>query len=214
MAALLVTAGLLAVACAGSASTSSFRPGGGNSTPAAPPPTTSQASADSLLMPPFGRNARIVMTSWLPASAGESRAVIAAKNFLLAILYADYTGGRDHRWLAYVGSSLVRNGMTSTLAAPSVTTESFRGTIRIWRMSAVTGTYGKNTISVTECFDSARALNTSLRTGKVLPPSQQNSTDQNYYSNTDVLARNAAGQWTVISIPSAIYYPEALECKP
>jgi len=165
-------------------------------------------------MPPFGKNARIVMTPWLPASTTEAPAVITAKNFLLAVLYADYTGGKDHRWLVYVGSSLVRNGMTSTLAAPSVTTESFRGTIRIWRMSAVLGTYGKNTISVTECFDSARALNTSLSTGKVLPAGQQNTTDQNYYSNTDVLARNGSGQWTVISIPPTIYYPEALECKP
>jgi hypothetical protein len=165
-------------------------------------------------MPPFGKNARIVMTHWLPASSGERRAVITAKNFLLAVLYADYTGGRDHRWQAYVGSSLVRNGMTTTLAAPSVTTESFNGTIRIWRMSAVPGTFGKNTISVTECFDSARAQNTSLSTGKVLPPGKQNSADQNYYSNTDVLSRNAAGQWTVISIPPTIYYPEALECKP
>ena len=215
MASLLVSSGLLAAACGGgSSSTSSFQPGGGSPTPASPTATSSQPRADSLVMPPFGKNARIVMTPWLPASTTEAPAVITAKNFLLAVLYADYTGGKDHRWLVYVGSSLVRNGMTSTLAAPSVTTESFRGTIRIWRMSAVLGTYGKNTISVTECFDSARALNTSLSTGKVLPAGQQNTTDQNYYSNTDVLARNGSGQWTVISIPPTIYYPEALECKP
>jgi hypothetical protein len=214
MAALLLGTGLLTAACGGSSSTSSFQPGGGNSTSATPPPTTSQASPDSLVMPPFGKNARIVMTSWVPASASEAPAVITAKNFLLAVLYADYTGGRDHRWQAYAGSSRVLTGMTSTLAAPGVTTESFTGTIRIWHMSAVPGTYGKNTISVTECVDSARAQNTSLSTGKVLPASQQNPTDQNYYSNTDVLARNGSGQWTVISIPPTIYYPQALECKP
>lgn len=213
MAALLLSTGLLAVGCGGASSTSSFRPGGGNPTPASPSATAPQAgqTADSLVMPPFGKNARIVMTPWLPASTSEARAVITAKNFLLAVLYADYTGGQDHRWEAYAGSSVVRTGMASTLAAPSVTTESFTGTIRIWHMSAIAG---KNTIAVTECVDSARARNTSLSTGKVLPRGQQNSTDQNYYSNTDILSRNAAGQWTVISIPATIYYPQALECKP
>lgn len=212
MAALLVNTGLLAAACGGSSGTSSFKPGG-SSTPASPGATTSQAqpSASSVVMPPFGKNVRIVMTPWLPARASEAPAVITAKNFLLAVLYADYTGGRDHRWEAYAGSSVVRNGMASTLAAPSVTTESFTGTIRIWHMSAIAG---KNTIAVTECVDSARARNTSLSTGQVLPRGQQNSTDQNYYSNTDILSRNAAGQWTVISIPATIYYPQALECKP
>lgn len=212
MAALLVSTGLIATACGGSAGTSSFKPGG-SSTPASPGATTSQAqpSASSVVMPPFGKNVRIVMTPWLPARAGETPAVITAKNFLLAVLYADYTGGQDHRWEAYAGSSVVRNGMASTLAAPSVTTESFTGTIRIWHMSAIAG---KNTIAVTECVDSARARNTSLSTGQVLPRGQQNSTDQNYYSNTDILSRNAAGQWTVISIPATIYYPQALECKP
>src|SRR5258708_21597845 len=114
LAALLLTSGLLAAACSSPSSTSSFQPGGGSSTPASPAATTSgapQAGADSLVMPPFGKNARIVMSPWLPVSAGEARAVITAKNFLLAVLYADYTGGQDHRWLAYVGSSLVRNGM-------------------------------------------------------------------------------------------------------
>jgi hypothetical protein len=154
------------------------------------------------------------MTSWLPASASKTAAVITAKNFLLAVLYADYTGGQDHRWESYVSAPRVRAGLASTLAAASVTTESFTGTIRIWHMSAVVGSAGKNTIAVTECVDSARARNTSLSTGKVLPGSQQLPTDQNYYSNTDVLARNGAGHWTVVSIPPVIYYPQALECKP
>jgi hypothetical protein len=214
MAALLASTGLLAAACGSPGPSSSFVPGSASTTSASPAATTTQAGTDSLVVPPFGKNAHVVMTSWVPASADEVPAVITAKNFLLAILYADYTGGQDHRWNAYVSSLRVRSGMAATLAAPGVTTESFTGTIRIWRMNAVAGTYGNNTISVTECIDSARALNTSLSTGKVLPSSEQNTTDQNYYSNTDVLARNASGQWTVISIPPDIYYPEASECMP
>jgi hypothetical protein len=164
-------------------------------------------------MPPFGKNARIVMTSWLPAEASTARAVITAKDFVLAVLYADYTGGRDHRWQAYVSAARVLTGLGAALAAPGVTTESWKGIIRIWHMNAVAGTYGKDTVSVSYCVDSARALNTSLRTGKVLPPRLQLPGDQNYYLNTYVLARAGTGRWTVISIPPAIYYPRS-DCKP
>src|SRR5262245_21811914 len=88
MASLLVSSGLLAAACGGGSSgTSSFQPGGGSPTPTSSAATSSQPGADSLVMPPFGKNARIVMTPWLPASASEARAVITAKNFLLAVLY-------------------------------------------------------------------------------------------------------------------------------
>jgi hypothetical protein len=219
MAALLVSTGLLAVACGspGASSSSSFHPGGVSSTPASSAASASQAGqpgADSLVMPPFGKNARIVVPPWLPASASEARAVITAKNFLLAVLYADYTGGQDHRWKAYVSAARVLSGLGATLAAPDVTTESFTGTIRISHMNAVAGTYGKNTVSVSFCQNSAHARNTSLSTGKVLPRSQQLSGNQNYYLNTYVLANNGAGRWAVISILPAIYYPEALECKP
>jgi hypothetical protein len=210
---LVVSTGLLAVAC-GSPSTPTFHPAGTSPASAPASPQAGQSAAGSVAMPPFGKNARIVMTSWLPARASEAPAVITAKNFLLAVLYADYTGGQDRRWRAYVSAPNVRAGLSSTLAAPDVTSQSFAGTIRIWHMSAVPGTAGKKTISVTECIDSSKARNTSLATGKALPPSQQLPDDKNYYSNTDVLARNGAGNWTVISIPPAISYPEALECKP
>jgi hypothetical protein len=146
--------------------------------------------------------------------------VTAAKNFLLAVLYADYAGGRDHRWQAYAGSSTVLSVMRLVLASPYVTTESWTGTIRIWHMTAVAGTAvagtaGKNTISVTECVDSSDLLSTSLRTGKVLPPGQQQlSPGHNSYSETEVLARNAAGHWVVIAFPPVVFYPEAAGCRP
>jgi hypothetical protein len=215
--ALLVSTGVLAVAC-GSAPSQTFHPGGGGSS--APVSTPAPASSDSggtgaapLALPPFGKNAHVVMTSWLPASASEIPAVTTAKDFLLAVLYADYTGGRDHRWRGYVSAGKVRAGLASTLAQPGVTTESFRGTVRFWHMSALATPGPKGTIEVTECVDSSRARNTSLATGKVLPRRRQVPADQNFYSNSDVLAKDSGGHWRVISIPPTIYYPRALECK-
>jgi hypothetical protein len=215
--ALLVSTGLLAVAC-GSAATQTFHPAGGKSASAtsSPGPTSSAPSAtgsESLTVPPFGKNAHIDMATWLPANAGEIRAVTTAKNFLLAVLYADYKGGRDHRWARYVSSQKVRTGLASTLTQPGVTTESFRGTIRFWHMSALAVSGPKGTVEVTECVDSSHARNTSLTTGKVLPRRKQTPRDQNFYSNSDVLAKDSSGHWRVISIPPTIYYPQALECK-
>jgi hypothetical protein len=153
------------------------------------------------------------MTSWLPASAAERPAVITAKNFLQALLYADYTGGRDQTWKSYVSSSAVLSGMTRALASPDVTTESWTGTVRFFGMSAVADSPRQGDLEVSECVDDAGAHNTSVTTGKVLPASKQNTTDENYYYNTDVLAKNGAGEWRVVSIPEAVYYPRARQCK-
>ena len=215
-AALLVAASILAVACGTSAAPQTFHPAGGTSSGSAgaPAPSASPSSGPgSLTWPSFGKNAHVDMTSWLPAQASEIPAVTTAKNFLLAVLYADYTGGQNHSWLSYAGSSRVKSGMAQTLAEPGVTTESFTGTIRIWRMSALASPGPKGTVEVTECVDSSKALNTGLTTGKVLPKSQQVSADQNYYSNSDVLAKDGSGHWRVVSIPPDVYYPQALECR-
>jgi hypothetical protein len=180
--------------------------------PRSPAPAPSGKS-QALITPPFGEGARVQMTAYLPRDRSEDAAVIAAKNFLIAVLYADYTGGRDRRWTRYVASPIPMKGMQQSLSQPGVTTESFRGTVRFWRMT-VSGTPGpKGTVEVTECGDSSRALNTSLKTGKVLPRRLQNSKDQNFYSNTDVLAKRG-NRWLVISIPPVIYYPRAFQCKP
>jgi hypothetical protein len=215
--ALLVSIGLLAVACS-SGAPPTFHPVGGKSASAVSPPapTSSQSpgtGSESLTLPPFGKNAHIVMTSWLPAAASETPAVTTAKDFLLAVLYADYKGGRDHRWTSYVSSRSVKTGLASTLAQPGVTTESFRGTVRFWHMSVLAAPGRKGTVEVTECVDSSHARNTSLATGKVLPGRRQTPGDQNFYSNSDVLAMDSSGHWRVISIPPTIYYPRALECK-
>jgi hypothetical protein len=215
--ALLMSTGLLAVAC-GSAVTQTFHPAGGKSASAAssPGPTSSAPSAtgsESLTFPPFGKNAHIDMTSWLPANASEIRAVTTAKDFLLAVLYADYKGGRDHRWARYASSQKVKTGLASTLAQPGVTTESFRGTIRFWHMSAlaVYGSEGNGRGHRVRRQLACPQHEPDHRKGP--PRRKQTPRDQNFYSNSDVLAKDSSGHWRVISIPPTIYYPQALECK-
>jgi hypothetical protein len=210
-----VTAGLLVAACGSSAhAPKTFHPAGSTTPPASAPASSAPGGPDGVAIPPFGANAHVKMTSYLPKDADTAQAVLAAKDFLLAVLYADYTGGQDHRWMDYVAGSKVRSGLAAQLAQPGVTTESFRGTMRFWHMSAIkTAAAPKATVEVTECVDSSHALNTSLSTGKVLPRSKQLSADENFYSNSDVLIKDRNGQWRVISIPPAIYYPRAPECK-
>jgi hypothetical protein len=139
----------------------------------------------------------------------EVPAVIAAKNFLLALLYAEYKGGRDQRWTAYVSGSVVAPGLRGTLNAPNVTTESFRGTVRFSHMHAFPDPTVKGAIDVSECFDNSKVVNTSLATGKVVP--DHTPADQHYYLNTDVLTQN--GGWHVVSVYPVVYYPRARECR-
>jgi len=216
-AALLAAAGLLATACgpAGTAGTAAFRPAG------AAPGTAGTASAavgavgrgtgpDRLAWPPFGPDVRIVMPGWLPAARREVPAVIAAKDFLLAYLYAEYRGNQDDRWTGYV-SGAVRGALSSDLAQPSVTTESFTGTIIFSHLAAFPDPTVPGAVDVSECFDNARSANTSLATGKAI--ADRIPADQHYYLNTDVLAaRN--GHWRVISVDPVIYYPQARACRP
>jgi hypothetical protein len=217
-AAVLAVAGWLTVACGPAPGT--FHPAG--ATAAAAPGRTYRAAGrargtaglgsrrDLLTWPPFGADVHIVMPGWLPRVRSEIPAVIAAKDFLLAYLYAEYRGDQDDRWAGYV-SGPVRNALESNLAAPDVTTESFTGTIIFAHLSAFPDPSEPGAVDVSECFDNARSANISLATGKILP--DHGPASRHYYLNTDVLAvRN--GQWRVISVDPVIYYPQTRECKP
>ena len=171
---------------------------------------TGQPAADSLTWPPFGRNVHIFMPGWLPADRGEAHAVVAAKNFLLAFLYAEYRGNQDDRWTRYV-SGAVLGALKANLSAPSVTTESFTGTISFSHMRAYPDPTTTGAIDVSECFDNAGSHNTSLATGKIIP--DRIPAAQHYYRNTDVMARRN-GQWNVVAVYPVVYYPQAPECKP
>jgi hypothetical protein len=209
--ALLTCAAALAAAC-GPASPGAFHPGGtaaagaGASGPAPPGP----ARGKSLGWPPFGRDVHIVMPGWLPTDPRQVPAVLAAKNFLLAFLYAQYRGNQDDRWTKYV-SPTVLSALKSGLAQPDVTTESFTGTIAFTHMQASPDPVTKGAVDVSECFDNAGSDNTDLVTGKVV--ADHVPANQHYYLNTDVMAESN-GRWQVVSVDPVIYYPRAAECKP
>lgn len=217
-AALLAATGWLTTGCG--PAPGSFHPAGATAaaaaghaarTTGAAPGTAGRATGrDLLAWPPFGPDVHIVMPGWLPPVRSEVPAVIVAKDFLLAYLYAEYRGNQDDRWAGYV-SGPVLSALESNLAGPDVTTESFTGTIIFSHVSAFPDPTEPGAIDVSECFDNARSANTSLATGKIVP--DHGPADHHYYLNTDVLAvRN--GHWRVISVNPVIYFPQARECKP
>jgi hypothetical protein len=194
---------------AGGSTSSSFHPSGSMAGQA--PAATNGTGTGQVVMPAFGKNVHIVLTSWHPANASLAQAVLVDKNYELAYLYAEYTSGQDSSWANYV-SSTMQTEVQTALAQPGVTNESFTGTIRIFDMSVVADPTVKGRLDVSGCFDNAQSSNTSKQTGKVIPAT--GSADQFYYRYTDQLAKNASGQWQVTSDLPAIYYPRAKECKP
>jgi hypothetical protein len=208
----LICTGLV---CAGLAACSSpappaFNPGGPASTVPATPMAQSSGPG-SVVMPPFGKNARIVMTDYLPKDAEMAKAAVADKDYELAFLYAEYTGGQSQDWAAYVNHTMEIQ-VRARLAKPDVTTESFKGTIRIFGLRVIRDPTVKGTLDVSACFDNAKAVNTDLKSGAVLPG--QTPSNDNYYRFTDQLARSSGGQWQVVSNYPIVYYPQAKECKP
>jgi hypothetical protein len=200
-------------ACSSSQSVGTFRPGG-----AAPPaagaggqPSDAAAGGVSYVMPPFGKNVHIDMTSWLPADTAEAQAVLTDKDYELAYLYAEYRGGQDQSWVNYV-SPVMQPAVEQSLRATDVTTESFIGTISYFDMRVIPDPLVHGDLDVSMCFDNAGSSNTNLTTGAVLPDT--GSPDSHYVLITDELRKNSAGQWQVLSSLPAIYYPRAEQCKP
>ena len=204
---------LCAVAACGSpgrgGSSGTFHPSGSMAGQASA--AASGTAAGAVTMPAFGQNVHIDLTTWTPSSASQAQAVLTDKNYELAFLYAEYTGGQDSSWANYV-SPTMQTEVQVALAQPGVTTESFTGTIRIFDMSVVADPTVPSRLDVSGCFDNAQSANTSKKTGQVIPAT--GSPDQHYYRYTDQLAKDTGGQWQVTSDLPAIYYPRAKECKP
>jgi len=203
-------AGLVALAACSSPPPPAFNPGGPVSTAPATPMAQSSGPG-SVIMPPFGKNAHVIMTDWMPRDAALARAVLTDKDYELAFLYAEYTGGKSQDWASYVSRTMELQ-VRAVLAKPDVTTESFKGTIRIFKMRAIRDPVLPRDVDASACFDNAQAVNTSLGTGAVLPG--QSPSDDNYYRFTDQLAPASDGRWQVISNYPIVYYPRAKECKP
>jgi hypothetical protein len=87
--ALIMAALAFAAGCGSAAQPAKFQPAVPE--PATPGSSPPPAAGGALARPPFGRNVRVEMSGWLPASRRQARAVIAAKNFELAYLYSEYT---------------------------------------------------------------------------------------------------------------------------
>ena len=208
----VVLSGMCAVAACGSqsggGSSGTFQPSGSMAGQAS---AAESGAAGSVTMPAFGKDVHIDLTTWAPSSASQAQAVLTDKNYELAFLYAEYTGGQDTAWTSYV-SSTMQTEAQSTLSQADVTSESFIGTIRIFDMTAVTDPTVPADLDVSACFDNAQSSNTSRATGKVIPDT--GSADQHYYRYTDQLAKDSSGDWQVVSDLPAIYYPRAKECKP
>ena len=210
-AALLAAALLAATACSARPAASTFTPAGGGPSAGGGAVPGAASSPGGYVMPPFGKNVHIEMTSWLPTDKDQARAVNTDKNYELAFLYAEYRGGQDQSWENYVGP-VMKSGVRQSLQATDVTTESFTGTIKYFDMSVIPDPLVKGDLDVSTCFDNAGSSNTDITTGKVIPDTS--SPNSHYVRISDELRKNSAGQWQVVSSLPAVYYPQAKQCKP
>jgi len=185
-----------------------FTPAGGVASAGTAP--ASDAASTGYVMPPFGSNVHVEMTSWLPSDASEAQAVNTDKDYELAYLYAEYKGGQDQAWVNYV-TPVMQAAVQQSLQASDITTESFVGTIEYFDMRVIPDPEVKGDLDVSTCFDNAGASNTNLTTGKVIPDTS--SPDSHYVRISDELRKNSAGGWQVASSLPAVYYPQA-KCKP
>jgi hypothetical protein len=210
-AALLAAALLAATACSARPAASTFTPAGGGASAGGSTATDAASSPGGYVMPPFGKNAHVEMTSWLPADTDQAQAVNTDKNYELAFLYAEYRGGQDQGWENYV-SPVMKSGVQQSLQATDVTTESFNGTIKYFDMSVIPDPLVKGDLDVSTCFDNAGSSNTDITTGKVI--ADTSSPNSHYVRISDELRKNSTGQWQVVSSLPAVYYPQAKQCKP
>lgn len=208
---LLAAAALAVTACSAGGSAATFTPGGGGQSAAGDQASDAATAATGYVMPPFGSNVHIDMTSWLPSNASQAQAVNADKNYELAFLYAEYKGGQDQTWVNYV-TPVMQTAVQQSLHASDVTTESFVGTIKYFDMSVIPDPLVKGDLDVSACFDNAGSSNTNLTTGKVIPDTS--APNSHYVRISDELRKSSAGQWQVTSSLPAIYYPQAAQCKP
>ena len=209
---LLAATLLAATACSARPAASTFTPAGGGPSAAGGGEASDAAGpAGGYVMPPFGKNVHIDMTSWVPADAAQAQAVNTDKDYELAFLYAEYRGGQDQGWENYV-SPVMRTAVQQSLQAQDVTTESFEGTIRYFDMSVIPDPLVRGDLDVSACFDNAGSSNTDLATGAVIPDTA--APGSHYVRIADELRTGSAGQWQVVSSLPAIYYPQAAQCKP
>jgi hypothetical protein len=207
----LVTVAVLAAAACSGHSGSTFTPEGGGSSTASGQAASGDTSSPGYVMPPFGSDVHIEMTSWVPVGGSHIAAANVDKSYELAYLYAEYKGGQDDSWVNYV-SPVMKTAIQQSLQGSDVTSESFTGTIKYFDMSVIPDPLVKGDLDVSTCFDNAGSSNTDITTGKVIPDTS--SPNSHYVRISDELRKNSAGQWQVVSSLPPVYYPQAKQCKP
>lgn len=207
----LATVALLAAASCSGHPARTFTPEGGGSASAGGQASAGDGSSLGYVMPPFGSNVHIDMTSWVPTDASRAAGANADKSYELAYLYAEYKGGQDESWVNYV-SPVMKTAVEQSLQGGDVTSESFIGTVKYFDMSVIADPLIKGDLDVSTCFDNANSSNTDITTGKVIPDTS--APDSHYVRISDELRKNSTGQWQVVSSLPAVYYPQAKQCKP
>jgi hypothetical protein len=215
LAAATLAAATLTAACSASAGhqpAATFTPGApaSGTAAAAGPASSGGTGADDFVMPPFGGNVRVAMTDWLPAAGSRLiPAVVTMKNFFLAFYYAQYKGGHDHRWAAYV-SGTAQPAVAQSLQAPDVAGQSFTGAMSFGAMSAAADPKLKGDVDVRICVDTSHLTDTYLPSGKVEPTQPPPSQDD--YTTTAYLAKGSTGQWYVVGLRQSVSVPVAKGC--
>lgn len=203
----------LATACGSAPSSPSsagtFKPGASTSATAAPA-NSGGTGADSFVMPPFRANLQVVMTNWLPpAGSPLIPAVVAAKNYYLALYYSEYVGGTDNRWQTYAAATAWPS-IQKILQSPSVVGQSFTGAISFSAMSAAPDKLLKGEVDVLMCVATAHSTEAFYPSEKAEPTQPPLSTDD--YRQTAYMAQGSTGQWYLVAASKLTFIPASPGC--
>ena len=195
------------LAACGTATPQAFHPAGGELTVG---PGQPAASAPAQF--PFPADVHFDFASPLPSDPAQAGAVLADENFQLAYYYAIYSQGKDHRYAAYIGNRLLLGSVQVTLAKEAAAHEGFTGTI-VFSGAAVQPAPWAGELTVSNCVDSSRLLDTDITTGRIRR--SQAPADRGHFLESDILARQKGGPWRVVGT-DVTYYPhgQAKECTP
>jgi hypothetical protein len=194
-------------------SAGTFTPGAG-ATASAAPANSGGAGADDFVMPPFGSNLHVIMTDWLPpAGSPLIPAVVAAKDYYLALYYSEYVGGTDSRWMTYTGAT-AKPTIASLLKGPLVAGQSFTGTISFTGMTAAPdpSPLFKGDIDVSICVATAHSTEDFYPSEKPEPKQPSLSTDD--YRQMAYIAQGSTGQWYLVGATKLDYIPASQGCPP
>jgi hypothetical protein len=211
VAALALAAGTAACGSAPAAPAGTFTPGAGTSGPAAAAPSpVGGTGADDYVMPPFAASLHVTMTSWLPpAGSPLIPAVVAAKDWYLALYYSESLGGTDTGWMNYTAGTAQPN-VGSYLKGPVIAGQSFTGTLVFGDMSAAPDKTLKGDVDVFMCVQSSRTTEVFYPSEK--PEPKQPPLGMDNFRQQLYLAEGSNGQWYMVGSGAPDYIPARQGC--